>query len=155
MFRSLSIKALLATLVIPFVMLGTSQAANQGSAAEAEAMVKKAVAYLAANGSEKAAEEFTNGTGFKDRDLYVSYYKLDGTVIGHGANPKLVGKNLIDLKDPNGKLLIQMITDLAKTKGKGWTDTYVFRNPVTNKMQEKIIYVQRVDDTWIGVGIYK
>lgn len=155
MFRSLSIKALLATLVIPFVMLGTSQAADQGSAAEAEAMVKKAVAYLAANGSEKAAEEFTSGTGFKDRDLYVSYYKLDGTVIGHGANPKLVGKNLIDLKDPNGKLLIQMIADLAKTKGKGWTDTYVFRNPVTNKMQEKIIYVQRVDDTWVGVGIYK
>ncbi|HEY0855866.1 MAG TPA: cache domain-containing protein [Albitalea sp.] len=149
------LKALAAGALAGLFMLSSAQAAEQGTAAEAEAMVKKAVAYLAAHGREKAAAEFTHGSGFKDRDLYVSYYLLDGTVIAHGANPKLVGKNLIALKDPNGKLLIQMITDLAKTKGTGWTDTYVFRNPTTDKMQEKIIYVQRVDDAWIGVGIYK
>ncbi|OIQ72968.1 cache domain protein [mine drainage metagenome] len=148
-------KRVLGTCAMGLLMAGPVQAAVQGSAAEAETMVNKAVAYIKANGQEKAAEEFTNGKLFKDRDLYVSYYTLDGTVIAHGANPKLVGKDLSALKDPDGKLFIQMISDLAKTKGKGWTGSYKFRNPVTNKVSEKIIYVERVDNTWVGVGVYK
>ena len=149
------IKSVLGATALSFVMTASVQASEQGTKAEAEAMVKKAVAYVKANGREKAAEEFTNGKTFKDRDLYVSYYELSGKVIGHGANPKLVGKDLIGLKDPDGKLFIQMITDLAKTKGKGWTDSYKFRNPSTDKVSEKVIYVERVDDTWVGVGVYK
>lgn len=129
--------------------------AERGTPAEAEAMVKRAVAYVKANGRDKAANEFTNGTGFKDRDLYISYYELTGKVIAHGANAKLVGKDLSALKDPDGKPFIQMIIDVAKSKGKGWTDTYKFRDPLTDKMAEKVIYVERVDDTWIGVGVYK
>ncbi len=149
------LKGLLCAAGLSLMMAGATYAADKGTAAEAEAMVKKAVAYLKANGPEKAAEEFTNGKTFKDRDLYISYYELSGKVLGHGANAKLVGKDLIGLKDPDGKLFIQMICDLAKTKGKGWTDSYKFRNPTTDKMAEKIIYVERVGETWIGVGIYK
>ena len=147
--------ALLGSTVLSFMMIGAVQAADQGTAAEAEAMTKKAVAYIKTHGSAKAAEEFTNGKLFKDRDLYVSYYELSGVVLGHGANPKLVGKNLMGLKDPDGKLLIQMITELAKTKGKGWTESYKFRNPTTEKISEKVIYVERDGETWVGVGIYK
>ncbi len=149
------LKICLGAAAMSFLMAGTAHAADQGTAAEAEAMVKKAVAFLKANGPEKAAEEFTNGKTFKDRDLYVSYYDLSGKVLGHGANPKLVGKDLSGLKDPDGKLFIQMISDLAKTKGKGWTGSYKFRNPTTDKISEKAIYVERVDDTWVGVGVYK
>ena len=149
------LKAFLGICALSVAAAGIGHAADIGTAAEAEAMTKRAVAYLKANGPEKASQEFTNGTAFKDRDLYVSFYDLKGKVLGHGANPKLVGKDLSGLKDPNGKLFIQMITDLAKTKGKGWTDSYTFRNPVTDKMAEKIIYVERVDDSWVGVGIYK
>lgn len=91
-----------------------AHAAENGTPAEAEAMTKRAVAYLKANGPEKSAQEFTHG-----------------------------------------KLFIQMISEVAKTKGKGWTDTYKFRNPTTDKIAEKLIYVERVNDTWIGVGVYK
>jgi cytochrome c len=48
-----------------------------------------------------------------------------------------------------------MLCDLAKTKGKGWSDSYKFRNPTTEKMQEKVLYLERVGDSWVGVGIYK
>lgn len=148
-------KCLLGIVTLTVAMTSPAFAAERGTAAEAEAMVKKAVAYLKTNGKAKATEEFTNGTSFKDRDLYISYYEMGGTVIAHGANAKLVGKNLIGLKDPDGKLFIQMIVDVAKNKGKGWTDTYKFRDPLTDKLAEKVIYVERVDDTWIGVGVYK
>jgi len=134
---------------------GVAQAADQGSPAEAEAMVKKAVAYIKANGPEKAYEEFTNGKSFKDRDLYIIVYDLNGKNLAQGANPKLVGKDLIGLKDPDGKPLIQMFVDLAKTKGKGWVEGYKFLNPVTQKIENKAMYLERVGDTLVGCGIYK
>lgn len=148
-------KALFGSLALGFLMTTTAQAADQGSAAEAEAMAKKAVAYIKANGTEKAAEEFTNGKSFKDRDLYISYLDLNGKMLAHGSNAKLVGKDLIGLKDPEGKLLVQMAIDVAKSKGKGWTDNYKFKNPVTEKLQDKAMYVERVGDAYVGVGIYK
>ena len=107
-------KVLFASLSFGLVMAGTAAAADNGTAAEAEAMVKKAVAFIKTNGTEKAYEEFTHGKGFKDRDLYIIVYDLNGKNLAQGANPKLVGKDLTGLKDPDGKSLIQMFVDLAK-----------------------------------------
>ena len=148
-------KVLFASLSFGLVMAGTAAAADNGTAAEAEAMVKKAVAFIKTNGTEKAYEEFTHGKGFKDRDLYIIVYDLNGKNLAQGANPKLVGKDLIGLKDPDGKSLIQMFVDLAKSKGKGWVEGYKFLNPVTQKIEGKAMYLERVGDTLVGCGIYK
>lgn len=137
------------------LMVSAAHAADQGTAAEAEAMVKKAVAYIKANGTEKAYDEFTNGKSFKDRDLYIIVYDLNGKNLAQGANPKLVGKDLIGLKDPDGKPLIQMFIDLAKSKGKGWVEGYKFLNPMSQKIEGKAMYLERVGDTLVGCGIYK
>jgi cytochrome c len=149
------LRVLISTSVLGFMMGGNAHAADQGTAAEAEAMVKKAVAYIKANGPEKSYEEFTNGKSFKDRDLYIIVYDLNGKNLAQGANPKLVGKELIGLKDPDGKPLIQMFVDLAKTKGKGWVEGYKFLNPVSQKIEGKAMYLERLGDTLVGCGIYK
>ncbi len=149
------IKSIFGATVLGIAMIGASQAADFGTAAEAEAMAKKAVAFIKANGPEKSAEEFTNGKQFKDRDLYISYVDFSGKMLAHGFNPKLVGKGLIDLKDPDGKFMVRMAIDVAKTKGHGWTENYKFKNPTTDKLQEKAMYVERTGDAYIGVGIYK
>ena len=149
------LKVMLGAAVVSLMMSGAGQAADQGTAAEAEAMVKKAVTYIKANGPDKAYEEFTNGKSFKDRDLYIIVYDLNGKNLAQGANPKLVGKDLIGLKDPDGKPLIQMFVDLAKSKGKGWVDGYKFLNPVSQKIEGKAMYLERVGDTLVGCGIYK
>lgn len=129
--------------------------ADHGTAAEAEAMAKKAVAYIKASGPEKAAEEFTNGKSFKDRDLYVTYTGLDGKVLAHGGNPKLVGKNLTGLKDSEGNPFFEMLVTIAKEKGQGWSKEYRFINPTSQKLETKVMYVERVGDNWVGVGVYK
>lgn len=136
-------------------MAGSALAGDHGSAAEAEAMVKKAVAFIKANGPDKAYDEFTNGKTFKDRDLYVIVYDLSGKNLAQGANPKLVGKDLMGLKDPNGRLFIKEFVELAKEKGKGWVEGYKFLNPVSQKLEEKAMYLERVGDTLVGCGIYK
>jgi len=136
-------------------MLGAASAADQGTAAEAEAMTKKAVVYLKANGSEKTYEEITNGKQFKDRDLYLFVYDFTGKNLAHGANPKLVGKDLSGLKDPDGKTILPALVEIAKGKGKGWSESFKFRNPVTEKMEPKVVYVERVGDVFLGCGVYK
>jgi cytochrome c len=149
------IRSFLASSLGALVMASPVLASENGTTAEAEAMVKKAVAYIKANGPEKSYDEFTNGKSFKDRDLYVIVYDLNGKNLAQGANPKLVGKDLIGLKDPDGKPIIKMFVDLAKEKGKGWVEGYKFMNPVSQKIEGKAMYLERVGETLVGCGIYK
>jgi len=149
------LKSLVRFAIIGLAMSGIAYASGQGTAPEAESMVKRAVAHIKAVGPDKAYDEFTNGQSFKDRDLYVSVYDLNGKNLAQGANPKLVGKDLIGLKDPDGKPLIQMFVALAKEKGKGWVEGYKFINPVSKNLEAKAMYIERVGDTLVGVGIYK
>ena len=131
------------------------QAAGNATQAEAMAMVKKGLAYLKANGKDKAYAEITNKQGqFVDRDLYLVVYGLDGVVRAHGANEKMVGKNLIDLKDVDGKAFVKERVDLAQSKGTFWQD-YKFTNPVTRKIEPKAMYCERVDDAVLCGGVYK
>ncbi|MDO9259896.1 MAG: cache domain-containing protein [Pseudomonadota bacterium] len=152
-------KKLLQVLVFGLAALSfnmTAMAAGeQGSAAEATALVKKAIAYIKANGREKAFAEFGNPNGpFRDRDLYMTTVDTDGKMLAHGVNPKLVGKSLIELKDIDGKYFVKEYVDLAKTKGSGWVD-FKWPNPITKVVQQKSMYVEKMDDLVVGCGIYK
>ena len=89
-------------------------ASDHATAKQAEAMVKKGVAYIKANGKEKGYAEITSKQSqFRDRDLYLVVYGLDGMVWAHGANEKMVGKNLIDLRDIDGKEFVMVKNDLG------------------------------------------
>ena len=122
---------------------------------EAQAMVKKGVAFIKANGKDKGYAEISNKKGqFEDRDLYLVVYGLDGVVHAHGANEKMINKNLIDLKDVDGKEFVRERTELGKSKQNFWQD-YKFTNPVTKKVEPKQMYCERLDDTVVCGGIYK
>jgi signal transduction histidine kinase len=141
--------------LLALALAGAAHAAEFGTPAEAEAMVKKAVALIKTAGPEKAYEEMSNSKAFKDRDLYIFANDFNGKALAHGANPKLIGKDLSGLKDSDGKLTVQMQIEVARTKGKGWTDEIKFLNPVTQKLQTKVIYVERVGDAYVASGVYK
>lgn len=131
-------------------------AEGAATAKEAEAMVKKGVAFIKANGKEKgyAAINDKSNAQFHDRDLYLAVHQLDGKAVAHGTNEKMVGKMVIDLKDTDGKEYIKERVEWAKTKASFWTD-YKFLNPVSKKVEPKTAYCERVDDTVVCGGIYK
>ena len=132
-----------------------SAAAEFANQAEAQALVKKGVIYIKTNGKDKGYAEFTNkDSGFKDRDLYLVVYGLDGTVHAHGANEKMVGKNLIALKDIDGKEFVKERVELARTKPQFWQD-YKFTDPLTKKVMAKAMYCERLDESVVCGGIYK
>jgi cytochrome c len=135
--------------------LPTYAADGGATAAEATAMVKKGIGFIKANGKEKGYAEITSKTGqFRDRDLYLVVYGLDGVVHAHGANEKMVGKNLIELKDVDGKAFVKERVDLARAKGSFWQD-YKFTNPETKKIEPKSMYCERLEETAVCGGIYK
>jgi signal transduction histidine kinase len=122
---------------------------------EAVAMVKKAVAFIGQQGVDKAYAEITNKGGqFTDRDLYVVVYGLDGKVLAHGGNAKLVGKEMIDATDVDGKPFVKERVALAKKQADFWQD-YKFVNPVSKKIEPKQMYCQRVGETAVCGGVYK
>jgi cytochrome c len=129
--------------------------ANNATRDEAMAMVKKGVAFLKSNGKDKGHAEISNKAGsFIDRDLYLVVYALDGTVRAHGANEKMIGKNLIELKDVDGKPFVKERVELAQAKGTFWQD-YKFTNPTTKKIEPKQMYCEKLDDAVVCGGIYK
>lgn len=133
---------------------GRASGAERGTAADAIAMVKKAGEFLKANGKQKAFAAFNDGTnGFKDRDLYIMVYDMNGVNQAHGANARLIGKDLIGLKDADGTEIVKEFIKTAKT-GKGWVD-YRWPNPLTKDIELKTTYVERFGDVLIGCGIYK
>jgi signal transduction histidine kinase len=130
-------------------------AADAGTKDEAVAMVKKAVEFIKSNGTEKALEEFSNLEGqFVDRDLYIIVYDMNGKCLAHGANPKMIGRDLIDNKDVDGKEFVKERVAMMKTSTSGWQD-YKYRNPVTNQIEHKTVYLERHEDLIIGCGVYK
>ena len=133
-------------------------AADKSTPEQAVAMVKKAGDYLKKHGKDKAFAEFNNPKGeFIDRDLYIFAFLNNGDGIerANGANQKVVGKNLLEMKDADGKFLIKDILAVGASKtGSGWVD-YKWPNPVSGSVDAKRTYVETVDGVVIGCGIYK
>ncbi len=149
MHRNVLLAALLAA-VLPL------HAAEGGATRDqAIGMVKKGVDFIKAHGADKGYAEITSKSGqFHLEDLYLTVYDLDGNVKAHGANEKMVGRNLIDLKDIDGKPFVKERVELAKTKTSFWQD-YKFTNPETKKIEPKEMYCERLENTVVCGGIYK
>ena len=144
-----------AVLMSGALMGSAALASENATPKEAEAMVKKGVAFIKANGKDKAYAEITSKQSqFKDRDLYLVVYGLDGKVWAHGANEKMVGRVLIDLKDVDGKEFVRERTEMGKAKASFWQD-YKFTNPVSKKVEPKSMYCERLEETVVCGGVYK
>ncbi|MHC1727556.1 MAG: cache domain-containing protein [Syntrophobacteraceae bacterium] len=122
---------------------------------EAKAMVEKGEAYFKANGKEKALQAFNDPKGeFVKGDLYLFVYGPNYAVIAHPINPKLIGVNTLNVPDVDGKLWRQEAK--SKIEKDGWAQVdYKFKNPVTNKVEEKTSYLKKVGEIVIGCGTYK
>lgn len=122
---------------------------------EAVAMVKRAAAYIKEVGKDKAIAEFNNQKGkFVDGELYIFAYDLKGVNLA-SPNAKIIGKNMIDFKDANGKPTVKAYIEAANSaKGSGWVD-FMWPHPITHELQPKSAYVERVGDILIACGIYK
>lgn len=147
--------SLASCLVLAFASAPALAAGENANQAEAKAMVKKAIAHIKANGAEKSYAEISNKKGaFVDRDLYIVVYGLDGKCLAHGANDKQIGRDLIDLTDIDGKYFVRERVSLAKSKPAGFWQQYKFTNPVSKRVEPKVMYCERLGETAVCGGVY-
>ncbi len=145
---------LLTLAVLPAAPL-PALAADKATADDAVAMVKAGVAYLKKNGRDKALAEFMNPKGpFIKGELYIFAFDDKGNNLAH-INPKMVGKNLLEMRSADDAYPIKNVIAIGNSKeGKGWQD-YKWPNPVTGAIESKRSYTEVADGVYISAGIYK
>jgi len=123
---------------------------------DAIAMVERGAALIKAKGKDEMIKKINaKDADYVQGELYIDMRDLKtGIVLAHPINPSIVGKDLTDVPDANGKKYRREIIELAAAKGKGWVD-YQYKNPTSGKIEPKTTYIQRVDDVVLEAGIYK
>ena len=136
------------------LLLGSLQALAAPNEKDAMALAEKGAQFVRAHGkAEMIARINRKDPEFNQGALYLAMRDLDGITIAHPTTA-LIGKNLLDVPDADGKPFRQEMMALARGKGSGWVD-YKFRNPQTGKVEAKSTYVLRVGDVALEAGIYK
>jgi len=147
--------------VVVFSVLAWCLASGVGAASEAPTreeavtIVKRVQEKFKKDGPESTFKAVIDQSTkeFHDRNLYPFIYDLDGILVATGARSLLIGKNLIGLKDADGKYFVREIIAIAKGPGSGWV-YYKYPNPFTGTVQRKSTYVERMGNYLVGVGIW-
>ncbi|MBO0750973.1 MAG: cache domain-containing protein [Bradyrhizobiaceae bacterium] len=133
------------------------RAAEFGTREEAVAMVRRVQEKFKKEGAEATLRAINSAKSeFVDRDLFPYVHKLDGTrLVAAAANQSMLGMNMHDFKDQDGKFFVQEFVKVANAPPyHGWVD-YRFFNPKTNSVEDKSAWIERMGDYLVGVGIYK
>jgi signal transduction histidine kinase len=125
-----------------------------GTAAEAKAMLDKAVTELKADQAAALAKFAKGDGGFKDRDLYVFCFDMNTAKFTAHINPSLMGTDVKALKEKDGSPLGEKLFNSAK-EGTVTTVAYNFPKPGTTDPLPKESFITRVGNQGCGVGYYK
>lgn len=109
-----------------------------------EDVVNRAATLVAARG-KNAFDELRDKKGpFVFMDTYVFVMSADGTELVNPAQPSFEGKNLMDLKDLEGKAVAREEIAAATRDGSAWLDCYWFK-PGTNVPARERAFVRKVE----------
>ncbi|WP_324541495.1 cache domain-containing protein [Thauera sp.] len=136
-------------------VVGVGYSAPRAGADDARAMLDRAMTLAREQGHARAAAAFNDRRGdFVKDDLYVFMINMDsGRFEAMGMNPALSDTDALGLHDAAGNALVaEMIAKLNHADEA--TVDYVWRNPVTNAVENKRSYVRREGRSLIGVGHY-
>ncbi|WP_229416113.1 cache domain-containing protein [Pseudoduganella armeniaca] len=136
--------------------MASAFATTEPTEKDAIAMAERGAAFMKAHGKDELMKKLSaKDPDFVQGELYVDMRDLKtGIVLAHPINPSIVGKDLTDVPDPSGKKYRREIIELAAKSGKGWVD-YMYKNPVSGKIEPKTTYILRVNDVVLEAGIYK
>ncbi|MEO8400868.1 MAG: cache domain-containing protein [Gammaproteobacteria bacterium] len=92
---------------------------------------------------------------YNDGDGYFFLYDSVGTVMAHGDDPMLEGKNLLNVRDPHGLPVIELLRNAAQ-QGGGFVTYYWNKPSDLIGRYKKISYATMLKNTtwWVGTGIY-
>jgi cytochrome c len=121
---------------------------------QTKVFVDEAVAFFKKTAPEKAFAAFNDPKGrWVRNDLYVFAFDQKGVYMATGYRPERTGSNAWTMTDYAGLLVVQEIIRKANKDSSGLVD-YLWKNPVTGKLENKTSYVVKVGDYILGAGFY-
>jgi cytochrome c len=144
----------IAVVVLVFATLGAANAQDRATADQAKDLAAKAAVQVSSAGAA-SYDAFMNGQApWVDRDLYIVVVARDGTILAHGLNKALVGKNLWEAKDPDGVRFIQEAVRTADANPNGGWYKLKFAHPQSRKIEPKENFAVKVSDVIVISGFY-
>jgi hypothetical protein len=128
--------------------------APRGTAAEARAMLERAVLALRADPAAAIARFNRADGGFRDRDLYVVCFDVGTGIVRAHVDPKQLGIDIRGVKQADGQPFGQRIFNAARP-GTIATVDYLFPAPGGSIAGAKQSFVTRVGNDACLVGYYK
>jgi len=123
-------------------------------------LVEEAAALMEQKGEQAFADFARKDSKWFNEDYYFFVYALDGTCLFHAITPELIGKNVMDLRDMNGKPIVRRITDIGRkpeNDASGWV-FYLWQNQTQLTPSWKSTYVRKVGSDGqtyvVGSGSY-
>ncbi len=128
---------------------------QQGSADEARNLIIRALELRRSSGTRDSfIREVTSlHNGLFDRDMYVFVLDRSGQYLAFAGNKAKVGTRVQDVAGIDGNALMDSVISQAEASP-GWVE-YEIVNPLTGQVQTKMSYVLKVDDVYVGCGVYK
>ena len=148
-------KALTSLTLVLAATAAIAMPSTPGTKDDAKALAERAVAHVKKVGFDQAVKDFTTdqaawGLTSRDKLVYVYAYNYKGTVLAHAVNGAVVGKELLNIKDPDGKTPIADSVEKAKAGG-GFVE-FKWSSPATKKIARGAAFVIPVPgkDAYIG-----
>lgn len=135
-----------------FATRASFSATEFGTAAEAKAMLERAIAALKTSETAAITAFNRNDAQFRDRDLFVFCFNgSDGTLTAHEA---LVGQNVRTLRDGQGTSFGEQMYLIAK---EGQIEVVKYMSPTAGSTDQasKRALVARVGNHVCGVSFYR
>lgn len=143
-----------AAAVFMFTASGSSLAAESPGAAEAKALLDRAVAYFDNNGVARAFCAFNDPKGeFHKGPLYVFAINMDGVYFAHSAASTLIGTSLRDTRDAAGQPIGNLVMEAAASEQSAPVE-YMWLNYESNKVEKKHTFLKKLERFVLGVGYY-
>lgn len=160
-------KSLLSVCILSMGLISATASAK-ATREEAQAFCAKAAAHETSVGTAQALMDWNSpaskSNGWFVDDLYVFAVDKDIKVLAHGANGKLVGKNLTKMKSQDqadgtkGFYFMQEMLKMSQSGQKGQASpTYNFVTPNSKKNQPRITFVYPYSSGssgYFGCGYY-
>ena len=128
---------------------------NPATPEDAKALAEQAAVHIKKVGFDQAMKDFTTdqstwGLTTRDKLVYLYVYDYKGKVLAHAANPAVVGKDLLGIKDPDGKTPVADSVKKAQ-EGGGFVE-FKWSSPATKKIARGTAYILPVPgkDAYIG-----
>jgi signal transduction histidine kinase len=124
-------------------------------------LVEDAAALMEREGENAFSQFARSGSKWLNTKYYIFVYTPDGTNVFHPIEHSFVGKNLMELRDANGKPVVRFITDVARKSGKDASDWvfYLWEHQTQLIPLWKSAYIRKVVTAdgkiyLVGSGLY-